>query len=87
MSFIFYFIFSMRPEEAEAYGWEIHIHILKHHKGWLSLMRTYVMNFYARKREKKKVIPVHRIIHGFPLSPLSESAISVWDWISPVFQV
>lgn len=54
MSFSFYFIFSIKLEKAQAYGWEIHIHIRKHHEGWLFLMRTCVMDLLLCKEKRKE---------------------------------
>lgn len=54
MSFSFYFIFRTKLEKAEAYGWEIHIHIRKHREGWLILMRTCVMDLLLHKEKRKK---------------------------------
>lgn len=54
MSFSFYFIFSIKLEKAEAYGWEIHVHIRKHHEGWLILMRTCMMDILLCKEKRKK---------------------------------
>lgn len=38
---------------------------------------TFTQEKRKEKKKKKRVIPVHRIIHGFPLNPLSESVIAM----------